>query len=71
MTGSYTPRTNVVTGRAEAQGLMDGMLTSEQAPNAPTRFTQWIEEHRAEIGMTYASELGRHFRWRKAVKGFS
>jgi NADH dehydrogenase len=55
---------DVVLTRAELQGLMDGMLTSSQAPNAPTRFTDWIEEHRNEVGMSYSSELGRHFRWR-------
>lgn len=56
---------DVILTRAELEGLMDGMLTSKQAPNAPTRFTDWIEGHKGEVGMSYASELGRHFHWRK------
>jgi uncharacterized protein YbjT (DUF2867 family) len=59
---------DVILTRAELEGLMDGMLTSKQAPNAPTRFTNWIEEHRSEVGMSYSSELGRHFRWRKDMR---
>jgi len=55
---------DVILTRAELQGLMDSMLTSGQAPNAPTRFTEWLEEHREEVGRSYSSELGRHFHWR-------
>lgn len=56
---------DVILTRAELQGLMDGMLTSRQVPNASTRFTEWIEEHKDEIGSSYASELRRHFEWRR------
>jgi uncharacterized protein YbjT (DUF2867 family) len=52
---------DVLLTRAELQGLMDEMLTSKQAPNAPTRFTEWIEENWGEVGRVYSSELGRHF----------
>jgi len=52
---------DVILTSAELRGLMDGMLTSEQAPNGSTRFTEWLEEHREEVGMSYSSELGRHF----------
>ena len=55
---------DVILTRAELQGLMDGMLTSGQAPNGRTRFTEWLEEHRDEVGMSYSLELGRHFHWR-------
>jgi uncharacterized protein YbjT (DUF2867 family) len=55
---------DVILTRAELQGLMDEMLISEQAPNAPTRFTEWIEENWGEVGRAYSSELGRHFVWR-------
>jgi uncharacterized protein YbjT (DUF2867 family) len=56
---------DVILTRAELSGLMDEMLTSKQAPNAPTRFSEWIEEHRDQVGRSYSSELGRHFHWRK------
>lgn len=50
--------------KAELRGLMEGMLTSRQPPNGPTRFSEWLETHKNEIGAFYSSELGRHFRWR-------
>ncbi len=52
----------ILTG-AELQGLMDGLLTSRQAPNGPTRFTEWLAASGSELGIRYASELQRHFRW--------
>lgn len=55
---------DVLLTREELQGLMDGLLTSERAPNGPTRFTDWLDLHREEVGSAYQSELGRHFRWR-------
>jgi len=55
---------DVILTRDEMQGLMDGMLTSRQPPNGTTRFTEWLEEHRDEVGATYSSELARHFHWR-------
>ncbi len=58
---------DVILTRAELQGLMDGMLTSSQAPNGIMRFTEWLEAHKEEVGSTYSSELSRHFRWRGTV----
>jgi len=60
---------DVILTRAELQGLMDEMLTSKQAANAPTRFTEWVEENWSEVGVTYSSELGRHFVWRRTGPG--
>lgn len=59
---------DVVLTRDELRGLMDEKLTSEEAPNAPTRFTEWLRAHRAEVGTAYTSELARHFRWRDGGK---
>lgn len=53
---------DVLLTKEELRGLMDGLLTSEQAPNGPTRFTDWLDLHRDEIGLAYSSELRRHFR---------
>ena len=51
--------------RDELDGLMQELLTSRQAPNCPTRFSDWVEENARTIGRRYTSEMGRHFRWRR------
>jgi uncharacterized protein YbjT (DUF2867 family) len=53
---------DVLLTRAELQGLMDNLLTSQQPPNAETRFSEWIEENANQVGDAYTSELARHFR---------
>lgn len=53
---------DVILTSDELRGLMEGMLTSGQAPNGPTRFSEWLALHKDEIGLTYSSELRRHFR---------
>lgn len=58
---------DVILTKAELRGLMDGMLTSGQAPNGSTRFTEWLEAHKEEVGSSYTSELGRHFRWQRSA----
>lgn len=58
---------DVILTQAELRGLMDGMLTSGQAPNGHTRFSEWLEAHQETLGSTYASELDRHFRWRRSA----
>lgn len=58
---------DVVLTRDELRGLMDGLLTSEQTPNGRTRFSEWMASHKNEVGTVYASELARHFRWRRAT----
>jgi len=55
---------DVVLTRDELRGLMDEMLTSKQAPNGTTRFSEWLLAHRDEVGAGYTSEMARHFRWR-------
>ncbi len=47
----------------ELKGLMAELLTSSQEPNAPTRFSDWLEENRDTVGSAYSSEVARHFRW--------
>lgn len=51
----------------ELRGLMQNALTSEQAPNGTTRFSEWIEIHKDTVGTAYVSELDRHFRWRRST----
>jgi NADH dehydrogenase len=58
---------DIVLTTDELQGLREGLLTSTQAPNGATRFSQWLELNKAQVGTAYHSELGRHFRWRQAA----
>lgn len=55
---------DVILTRAELDGLMLNMLTSQQLPNGETRFSDWLERNQLTIGSSYSSELERHFRWK-------
>ena len=54
---------DVLLTRDELRGLMDEMLTSEQAPNGATHLSDWLENNKTTVGRVYSSEIGRHFRW--------
>ncbi len=54
---------DVILTRDEAQGLMEERLTSSQPPNGSTKFSEWIASHKDEIGLSYTSEMKRHFNW--------
>jgi NADH dehydrogenase len=54
---------DVLLTRNELKGLMDEMLTSEQAPNGTTKFSDWLEKNKSTVGRSYSSEVKRHFRW--------
>jgi NADH dehydrogenase len=58
---------DVILTKDELRGLMEGMLTSGQAPNGSTRFSEWLELHKDEIGSAYSSEVRRHFRSRRSA----
>lgn len=53
---------DVVLTRDEARGLMSNLLVTDSAPNAPTRFSEWLRDNANRIGVAYASELARHFK---------
>jgi uncharacterized protein YbjT (DUF2867 family) len=53
---------DVILTRDELEGLMDNKLTSDQPPNAPTRFSDWLEANKDTVGTSYSSELAKHFR---------
>ncbi len=55
---------DVILTRDEAQGLMEERLTSSQPPNGGTKFPEWIASHKDKIGLSYTSELKRHFNWK-------
>jgi len=52
---------DVVLTPDEITGLTDGLLISHNPPRGQIVFSQWLEEHAASIGRSYANELHRHF----------
>jgi NADH dehydrogenase len=48
--------------RNELLGLMDELLISDQPSSCPTRLSEWVRQHEAELGHIYASEITRHYR---------
>jgi NADH dehydrogenase len=64
---------DVVLTRDEIRGLMAGLLVSHEGtreagraahrpPPCATRCSEWLTSHAAELGITYRSELARHYR---------
>jgi uncharacterized protein YbjT (DUF2867 family) len=52
---------DVVLTADEIRGLMAGLLVSHQPPLGQIAFSQWLNEHAASVGRSYANELRRHF----------
>lgn len=50
---------DVIITREEIKGLMRGLLDSDAPAAGPTRLTDWAGRHRHELGVRYASEVGR------------
>jgi len=42
--------------------LLEELLVSHDPPTGSIRLTEWLAEHGHELGLTYASELARHYR---------
>jgi hypothetical protein len=53
---------DVVLTRDEMEGLMAGLLVSQNEPTGRTRLSEWSSRHAHLLGRRYASELNRHFR---------
>jgi uncharacterized protein YbjT (DUF2867 family) len=53
---------DVIITRDEIEGLMSGLLVSNGAPTGRTSLADWLARHADTVGMTYASELKRHYR---------
>ena len=53
---------DVVLTRDEVDGLMVGLLTSEEQPTGTTRLADWPEENADGLGRRCVSELRRKFR---------
>jgi NADH dehydrogenase len=53
---------DVVLTPDEIRGLTAGLLVSHQAPRGRIAFSDWLNEHSASLGRSYANELQRHYR---------
>ncbi|OGO09154.1 MAG: epimerase [Chloroflexi bacterium RBG_13_60_9] len=49
----------------ELRGLMDNLLVSDQAPGGKIKFSEWLQTNRDRVGRSYASEIKRHYQWKK------
>jgi uncharacterized protein YbjT (DUF2867 family) len=52
---------DVVLTPEEIKGLMAGLLVSHDPPLGQIAFSNWLDEHKAYVGRSYANELDRHF----------
>lgn len=52
---------DVILTRHEVEGLMADLLVSAGPATCPTRLSDWLLEHRATVGVEYASELKKHY----------
>ena len=46
----------------EVDGLMSNLLVSKDPPLGQTRFSEWLDGNKHNIGMKYASEVARHYK---------
>ena len=53
---------DVVLTRAEIDGLMAGLLVSNQPDTGQRSLSRWLEEIGDTLGRRYASEMDRHYR---------
>jgi NADH dehydrogenase len=53
---------DVVLTSDEVEGLCANLLVSSGPATGSTRFSGWLGQHAHELGVTWASELDRHFR---------
>ena len=55
---------DIVLTKDEITCLSRNLLISSSSylPPAPTRLSEWLEEHGRELGRKYASEVARHYR---------
>ena len=52
---------DVILTADELRGLERGLLVSDDAPKGMVRLSEWLHEHRDQVGRRYANELRRHF----------
>ena len=52
---------DVVLTAEEVDGLMQNLLVSSQPPRCTTRLSDWLLQHKDQVGRRYASEIKRHY----------
>ncbi|MFA5160242.1 MAG: epimerase, partial [Candidatus Omnitrophota bacterium] len=52
---------DIILTRDEVEGLTANLLVSRHPPLGKTRLSEWLDRHRNEVGIHYASELKRRF----------
>jgi NADH dehydrogenase len=52
---------DVILTPEEVDGLMAGLLVSNEPPRCKTRLADWLEENKEKVGAKYASELKKHY----------
>ena len=55
---------DVLLTKDEYRAMADGLADTAGPSTAPTRFSAWLDEQGAALGIHYANELRRHFRER-------
>ncbi len=60
---------DVMLTREEIKGLMQGLLSVDSPPAGTTRLTDWVREHREQLGRRYTSELARRLDRESAYAG--
>jgi uncharacterized protein YbjT (DUF2867 family) len=55
-------RRDVLLTRDELEGLMAGLLVSDEPPRGKERFADWLTDAGESLGRRYVSELARNFR---------
>ncbi len=53
---------DVMLTRDEIEGLMQGLLVSDDPATGTTLFSDWLGDHAHELGRQYANEISRHYR---------
>jgi uncharacterized protein YbjT (DUF2867 family) len=52
---------DVILTPEEVDGLMENLLVSKEPAHTKTAFKDWLERNHETLGMTYASELQKHY----------
>ncbi|MDP9223026.1 MAG: NAD(P)H-binding protein [Actinomycetota bacterium] len=52
---------DVVVTRDELDGLMGNLVVTDGPPTGQRRLSDWLTENAARVGVTYASEVSRHY----------
>ena len=53
---------DVVLTPDEVEGLMAGLLVSNDPPRGQKSLREWLQENKDFLGVHYASELARHYK---------